>query len=165
MQFENRQIFNAKNGDVEAAQKLLNEFRKTFRREVGSKSRGKLGGFPSVYEDDLLDYIVSCFEKLFTVDGHWIRQVNVTQALNLSVEGKSGPKPKTSRNFSLGLLVSARYIIEKENTETKRRGETPLERAIFYVSEEEFQTVETVRRGYKEYRAALKAALDKKTLL
>lgn len=154
-----QKILDANDGDVDAAKWLICEFRASFRRDPNGLPRGKMSGFPTEREERLLDYVVDCFDKFFGPSRAWDRNANATDALNLISHGRTGPKSTKSRNFSLGVLVAARHALEKSLPPHSSVGESPLERAILFVAEDEGQTFDTVRRGYKEYKAMLKAVL------
>lgn len=148
----NRKIREAKAGDPDAALWLINEFRHSFRRTAGQpSSRADWGGFPSEREDQILDYLVECFDKIFddTHEDRVVKGWDVAKALNVVEPSIRGPKPKRYRYLKLGLAVDALY--KNRLKEAKSRPEAVLEDVLDDVAKSYGHPKETVRKGYKDF--------------
>lgn len=159
------EITKAKAGDTDSAKALITEFCATVnqnrqrnpdgtykRNEDGSRiPHNKPSGEHTQFDEELLDYLVECFEKIGEIVGETGKQKRVTAdvALNLSDFGKRGPKvsPKTRADS----LVRGMRVWQVHQKEPSR----PIEKICADMAGAELKSAHTLERDYKQFLSLL----------
>jgi|GEM_PF-6313785 len=154
---------SARNGDVEAALWLINDFCATVKNNRDSQGRPhrKPSGIHTQFDERILDYFRECFETLLAGKDDGGKKISADVALNLAGKGKRGRKASAStrqRHLSWGLLVMQEYNANKSSKKNLPVGSSPLDLAIERVAKQENQGIETIRDAYKEWKQLLRSA-------
>ncbi|WP_261509147.1 hypothetical protein [Burkholderia multivorans] len=179
-------ITAARQGDAEAAQKLIAEFcatvrqnRERVRDENGHfTGPGQLGAKPLVriigdtpyshtsFDERLLDYLAECFEKVLSGKDQDGKRVSADKALNLTSNQRGRKTSKSTRPRTLGRGQEVYEAYQAKTNSSKppklnKRSQTgPLWDAIREVAEIRRISADTAARDYEEWLKLLDSFPD-----